>query len=262
MPKKSTALFLMASLSCCHLVLAASKTYQMVNVKDGGTITGRVAFSGTPPRLMLPVEKDEGTCCPGGKKETPSPRLVVGKDGGVKNVVVFLLGVSEGKPFPKAQPALDQKKCIFEPHIVLVPLRGTLEIRNSDPILHNVHGLIRGRDVFNVAMPTAGMVIKKRQRVPGIIAVQCDAGHTWMSAYVFVVRHPYYAVTDEKGRFKIDGVPPGRKYKLRVWKEGWQLVDKRYRPIQTETAVELGREEQLNLEFVLDAKGILKQTKK
>ena len=73
---------------------------------------------------------------------------------------------------------------------------GRLKIRNSDMLLHNLHGFLGGTDVFNLAMPTKDQVIETpRLRRPGIVSLKCDAGYTWMSGYIFVVNHPYYAVT-------------------------------------------------------------------
>ena len=175
--------------------------------------------------------------------------------------------MSRGKPFQESTPVLDQKNCTYDPHVLLIPVRSKLKIRNSDEVLHNAHGFLRNTDVFNLAMPRKDQVIEKRMRRAGIVSVKCDAGHTWMSSYVFVMKHPYYAVTDEEGRFSLENVPAGKKYTLRVWHEGWRLLEKDGESYSFERAVQLdvplnleaGAKAELN--FVLGEDGTLSQEK-
>ncbi|MEE9612082.1 MAG: carboxypeptidase regulatory-like domain-containing protein, partial [Desulfatiglandales bacterium] len=82
------------------------------------------------------------------------------------------------------------------------------------------------KTVFNLALPLKGQKIKKRLRRPGMLSVKCDAGHTWMSAYVYVSKHPYYSVTDKKGSFEIKDVPPGT-YMLKAWHEAFGTMKKK-----------------------------------
>jgi len=92
---------------------------------------------------------------------------------------------------------------------------------NSDAVLHNVHAVATGptpATVFNLAMPFKGQKLPIPMRKPGLMKLQCDAGHTWMSGYIYVFEHPYYAVTDEKGAFTIKDVPPG-DYTVEMWHE-------------------------------------------
>jgi hypothetical protein len=94
-----------------------------------------------------------------------------------------------------------------------------IEIRNSDPILHNTHSYLEGtRTLFNLALPLQGQKIKRKMKKPGLVNLKCDAGHTWMSAYIVVRDDPYFAVTDEKGEFSISDIPPGT-YQLKAWHE-------------------------------------------
>ncbi len=236
--------------------------YKVIEVKNGASVSGQVTFSGDVPRIILPVTKDTKVCHVTGKEGKPSPRLVVGKEGGVKNTVVFLTKVPKGKPFPKSDPVLDQKSCAFEPHVLLVPQRSKLKIRNSDPVLHNVHAYLRRADVFNLALPTKGQVIEKRLRRAGVVRLKCDAGHTWMSGYVFVMEHPYYAVADEKGQFSLENVPAG-KYTLRVWHEGWKRDPRAgYKNIQLDIPLKLEGGEKVDLQFTLKVDGTLSHKKK
>ncbi len=208
-------------------VTLTQSSYQEIEVKDGGTIHGIVRLSGDAPAPdELEITKNADYC--GSSK--PSPRLIVGENGGVQNAVVSIEGITQGKKIARDKtPVLDQRDCEYQPHISILPVGTGLEIVNSDPILHNVHGYRLGsrrRSVFNLAQPKRGqrVLIKARRfRSPGLILATCDAGHAWMSAYIVVAEHPYYALTDADGEFKLDHVPPG-SYRVRMWHEGVTVI--------------------------------------
>ena len=190
--------------------------YQETEVSNGGTIIGEVKLSGTTTKPEnIPVTKNQEYC--GAHKS--SEKLLTGTNQGVKNVVVTLENITQGKKIDKTtRPVLDNNQCMFSPHVQAAVVGSKLEIRNSDPILHNTHAFLGNATVFNLALPLQGQKIPKALRKPGVVRVQCDAGHGWMSAYVVVTEHPYHAVTDENGAFKITDVPPGN-YKLKAWHE-------------------------------------------
>jgi hypothetical protein len=153
--------------------------------------------------------------------------MIVSDNGGVKNAVLMIEKIEKGKKIPRKKSSLDNKDCLFNPHVQAMAKGNYLVIMNSDPILHNSHAYLnKTKTLFNLAMPFQGQKIKKKMRKPGIINVACDAGHTWMSAYVIVVAHPYFAVTDENGAFEIPDIPPG-KYQLKAWHEklGTQILE-------------------------------------
>jgi hypothetical protein len=120
---------------------------------------------------------------------------------------------------------LDQEKCEYVPHVVLVPAGGKLTIGNGDPILHTVHAYnFRSRSatglqtLFNMALPVKGMRIPKTLDHSGVLLNLCDTGHPWMSSYVIAMEHPYFAVTGPDGKYLLERVPPGA-YTLKVWHE-------------------------------------------
>ena len=202
------------------LVLAGSAlAYQEVPVTDGGTITGTVKFVGPIPKLEpIGVAKNQDTC----GNTVPSEVLIVNPQNvGLKNAVVFLEKVVKGKRLETKAPTLDNAKCLFVPHVQAVPVRVKVDVKNSDPILHNTHAFLGRRTVFNLALPIQGQVIKRKIKRPGVIKVRCDA-HVHMSAWIVAIRHPYFTVTDENGSFKITDVPPG-KYKVIAWHEPWKV---------------------------------------
>lgn len=218
------AVIAMAMLAVMARVAAA---YAPTTVSNGGRIHGTVRIEGKPVIEKLPVDKDHSHC--GSFK--PSPRLVLGKNSGVKNAVVYLEHVERGKPFTASmRPTLEQHHCEYNPHVLAAPMGAQLEILNSDEILHNVHAYC-GHDMhsmFNIAQPIKGQrtAIKQTQlNEPGIIATSCDAGHPWMSAFVFVAENPYYAVTDANGQFDIRDIPPGT-YRVKMWHEGVKITNR------------------------------------
>jgi plastocyanin len=180
-----------------------------------GTITGTIRLAGdAPKRPALEVFKHKEVC----GESVPDDRLVVGPGGGVRYAVVTLTGVKAGrKPERDQTLVLDNRGCRFEPHVLTAEVGQWLELRNSDPVLHNADARIGQETVFNVALPPGRQVRKPLAR-PGLMAITCDVRHTWMSAFVDVADHPYHAVTDTYGAYEIRDVPAGT-YTLRVWQE-------------------------------------------
>jgi Polysaccharide lyase family 4, domain II len=256
---------------CLASVAAVAQgDYQVVAVNDGGNISGTVKWSGPVPReLVVPINKDAQICDPDSRKTASLDRLIVGPDGGVANTVVYLKNIAAGKPMvlPEERRHLDQKHCRYIPHILLVPQDGVLSMESSDATLHTVH--MDGAASFNLPFPFVDRTITRTMSRPGVVNLRCNGGHMWMNAELMVVSHPYYAVTDETGRFELTGVPPGT-YQLVAWHEGWVLVGKEkaydsltdqtvLRPVFTEPktwekAVKVNPNESTVENFVISAK--------
>jgi plastocyanin len=207
---------------------AAQAAYEAVEVTDGGSLTGVVRFAGIPPRLApLAVNKNRELC----GEQKPSEALVVGREGGVRGSVILIEGVTRGKK-ATGEVVLDNHKCLFVSHVSAVALGDRVRVRNSDTILHNTHGFMGKPTLFNLALPNKDQVIDitRRLRKPGVVRILCDA-HPHMSAWMVVHDSPYVAVTDERGAFKIDDIPPGT-YRVTMWHEGFRArgVDKDGRP--------------------------------
>jgi plastocyanin len=211
---------------------APAAAYEAVTVADGGSVAGLVKFAGTPPKLEpLPVNKNRDVC--GDQKAAEA--LVLGSDRGVRGTVILLEGVARGKK-PAAEVVLDNARCVFVAHVTAVMAGERARVKNSDAILHNTHGFLGKPTVFNLALPNRDQMIDITRRLtkPGVIRVVCDA-HPHMTAWMIVHDSPYYAVTDDRGAFRIDGIPPG-SYKVTMWHEGFRPrgLDKDGRPLYDE----------------------------
>ena len=217
-----SSLFFPPSASVCQ------DAYTVISVENGGSISGTVCLKAAANIGTMTITQDKKQC----GKTKRSPRLVVSNDLGVANAIVFIEDIKSGKSFER-QPSyvLAQKNCEFLPHISLIPLGERLEIVNHDAVLHNVHAYdsnVEPKTIFNLAQPVKNLRTKTRQMLnPGIINLQCDAGHAWMSASLMVIEHPYYTITATDGTFRLNDVPPGM-YQLRMWHEGVAILDRRF----------------------------------
>jgi plastocyanin len=223
MPRRFFASCLLASIGLTAATAAPASA-------AGGTVSGTVKLAATPPKpATIKVTKDAASCGADYASET----VKVDATGGLANVVVTLKAVKAAAPatapaVPATAPAapaapatkatLDQVGCRYQPHVQAVRAGTELTLINSDRVLHNVHGNQGPITVFNMAMPIKGQRLPTKLTRPGLVRLQCDAGHTWMNAWIFVADHPYYAVTDAGGRFQIGDVPPG-DYALELWHE-------------------------------------------
>lgn len=196
--------------------------YVVTEVTSPGTLEGRIVLVGSPPPPGgIEAGGAPGSC--GGHKADES--LLLDSEGGVAHGVVSLERIAGGKPWPEdPPPVLDQRECIFLPHVLLAPVGSSLEVRNSDPVFHNVHAYTwTGRySPFNLAMPAGKDPLLQPLEKPGILALRCDAGHRWMSAYIHVGRTPYQVATGADGKFRVTGIPPG-KHEVTVWHERFGL---------------------------------------
>jgi plastocyanin len=203
---------------------AGGGEYMVAAVADGGTISGSVKFNGTPPPAeKIEVSKDEAVC----GKEKVVETVQVGAGGGLKDVIVWIDGISKGKDWGSiAGGEVDQKECHYRPYIQIIRVGEQVNVKNSDPVLHNIHAYYKDTEtLFNLAQPMQGMTTPKKLEKSGPVHFKCDV-HSWMSAYAFVAAHPYYAVSGDDGSYSLSDVPAGT-YKLHAWhsKFGEQTAD-------------------------------------
>ncbi len=197
--------------------------YTEISVTDGGNIRGVVTFEGTPPpQGTIAVTKDNDIF----GDTVPDETLMVSVGGGIKNAVIFIDVIKEGKPIPDTVAVIGNKGALFTPHVQVFARQEWL-LRNEDPVLHNIHPYLGvkgagGLSLYNVALSpgeggAAKEITRPLRRGPGLHNIRCDS-HKWMVAWAWVLEHPYGIVTGEDGSFVIDDIPPGT-YKLKVWHE-------------------------------------------
>lgn len=192
------------SLAALSLLLCTASTAR------AGEVKGSISFSGTAPESKpLLVTKDQATC----GKSVPDETIEVSK-GKLANVVVTVKGAPTHPG--TTQVVIDQQKCQYRPHVQAAAAGSGLQIVNSDPLLHNIHGYLGQVTAFNVAMPLKDQKVNKKLDKPGVVRVKCDV-HNWMGAFILVVDGPA-AVSGANGAFEIKDVPPGT-YTVTAWHE-------------------------------------------
>jgi plastocyanin len=186
---------------------------------DGpGVVAGRVSFDGVPPQRVPVRMAADPECKPG--PESLSETTIVGPDMGLRNVFVYVKDGLGDRIYetPMTPVVLDQQGCRYEPHVFGVHVGQPIEIRNSDPTLHNVHAIPKTNDEFNFGQqPSTPPWVKMFDRPEIGVSFRCDV-HGWMRAYANVVTHPFFAVTNDDGTFEIKGLPPGT-YTIEAWHE-------------------------------------------
>ncbi len=188
--------------------------------RGSATITGTVRYVGeVPPLNPIKMDADPG-CAKKHGSAVPSEVLVLGENNAVANVFVQVKGglPAGSYPTPGEAAVLDQDGCRYSPHVLGVMVGQRLRILNSDGLLHNVHALPKINKAFNMAMPatrTEAEVTFAQEE--SMFMIKCDV-HPWMGAYVAVIAHPYFHVTQADGRFSLSGLPAGR-YDVEAWHE-------------------------------------------
>ncbi|MDH3444220.1 MAG: carboxypeptidase regulatory-like domain-containing protein, partial [Deltaproteobacteria bacterium] len=168
-----------------------------------GTVTGKIAFKGNYNPGAFSIGKDREVC--GTSKSEPA--LVVSNQGEVRDAVVQVVGVS-GKATASQEAVLDQSKCEYAPHVMVIPAGTTIRIRNSDGILHNVHTYSKINSPFNRAQPKFLKEFDHTFEKAENVSVECDV-HGWMSGWIVVTDAAHYGISGADGRFTLSNVPAG-----------------------------------------------------
>ena len=198
-------LFLLAALGATEAAATqqAGGQYEEIPVEGGATLTGQVFFDGdvpSPRRILITRDME---ICGDGYRERSDVRL--GEGGGLSNVVIVIEGIEAGKPWPEGVEAtrVNQEECAFTPHVQVVRRGSDLDIVNSDPILHNIHGYERmdggRRTLFNLGQPEQGTIRQMlRTARSSVVSLECDA-HDFMLGWIWAAETPYAVEVDESG---------------------------------------------------------------
>ncbi len=186
---------------------------------DAGSVEGQVAYAGADPDVAIPLAADPACAAlHGGPLLTE--KIVGDGAGHLGNVFVYVkTGLSpRSYPAPDTKPEIDQSGCVYLPRVLGVRVGQPLLLKNSDSTIHNVFAQAGANPQFNHGLPYAGMSFEKTFEQPQVmVTLKCNV-HPWMTAYVGVLDHPYFAVTGPDGKFTIPHLPPGT-YTLEAWHE-------------------------------------------
>lgn len=202
------------------------------------SVVGTITLKGTPPRLRIIDMTADPACQDLNRK--PVPDWIVAHQGHLANAFIYVKGDTLNAyrfEVPDSDVLLNQNACYFEPHVFGLRVGQSLRIINGDPTQHNVHPVPKLNPEWNQSQAAnSPPMVKTFQRAEVMIPIKCNQ-HVWMKAYVGVMNHPYFAVSDRSGKFEIRGLPPGT-YKLVVWHEiyGEQEIDVTLTPGESRNA--------------------------
>jgi plastocyanin len=189
-----------------------------VDPATAGNISGSIVLQGTSPAAEAIDMSSDPYCSGQGRAVTGD--YVVGANGALQNVFVYVRdGLGNLKfPVPATPAVLDQKGCLYAPRILGLQVGQSLEIRNSDSTLHNMHATPENNQEFNKALSLQGLNHTHTFSTAEVmVPFKCDV-HRWMRAYIGVLEHPFYAVSGPGGAFTLTGLPPGT-YTIEAWHE-------------------------------------------
>jgi plastocyanin len=215
------------------LLLACLTASAAFGQNNTGTIRGHVRLSGNlPGNPIIRMGMDPMCSKMNAGKRVIQEYVVAALDGSLANVFVRLQGNFPQTPVPSQPVVIDQRGCVYSPRVVGVRVGQTVQIKNSDALLHNVDGLSGKNNGFNIAQPHADMVYNfKPKNEEVMFHLKCDV-HNWMNTYIGIVTNPYFAVSSTMGNFEIARVPPGT-YTIQAWHE-------RYGPVMKTVTVKAG----------------------
>ena len=221
---------------CCLFIVFAS-LLPIEALAAGGVIEGTVVFTGKPRRNpLINMGADPNCLSINAGQKTVQEYVVLHPDKSVGNVFVHVTGDVPSSGSPPAEPlVIDQQGCTYHPRVAGAMTGQVLTIKNNDETLHNIHTQSESGNSFNVGQPKAGMEYKHTLRGQEfMLRLKCDV-HDWMQGYVGVKSHPYFAVSGEGGKFRIEDVPAGT-YTLQAWQEKLGTLDQEVVVEEGETA--------------------------
>jgi len=194
----------------------------IVSTLSAGSLTGKVDYKGPiPKKKSLKMDADP-VCGSSHSSKVYNESFIIDDNNNLSNVMVWLKDVKYIGKAPKDTAVIDQKGCLYTPHVQGIFKGQEVIIKNSDATLHNIHSMAKENKQFNFAMPK---VVKKKKvtfdKVEDPFYIKCDV-HPWMKAWVGVFDHPYFAVTDAGGNFTIENIPAGT-YEVIAWQEKFKM---------------------------------------
>ena len=230
---RSSLLVRVATVALAVSVGATAVATGSAQPSSRGTIRGHIKLSGKLPGNPIIRMGMDPKCAQLNKDKRVVQEYVVATiDGSLANVFVRLQGTLPQTPVPTTPVVIEQRACVYRPRVVGARVGQTLQVKNDDELLHNVHSLSARGNSFNISEPKAGMVQDfKLKDEEVMLKIKCDV-HSWMTTYVGVVTNPYFAVSNEGGTYEIANVPAG-SYTILTWHE-------RFGPLMQKVVVRAG----------------------
>ena len=199
-----------------------------------GTIEGNVSYAGSK-KTAKSLKMDSDPIC--GISHSVPPKkedFILNDNNQFKNVIVWIKDAKYEGELSSESAVIDQIGCMYTPHVNVFTTNQKVLIKNSDKTLHNVNSQSKVNDSFNFAQPAGVPPVEKTfPAVEDPFFIKCDV-HGWMKAWVMSLDHPYFAITDENGNYKIENVPPG-DYELVFWQEKLSNLPKKKYEISSNT---------------------------
>jgi plastocyanin len=197
-----------------------------VDATTAGSVSGTVNLDGPAPTFKAINMSAEAFCSKAHTSAVMPEDVVTGDKGALANVVVYVKDDMSKYSFdtPKDPVALDQRGCMYSPHVVALMAGQTIEVKNDDQTTHNIHPTPKDNREWNQSQPPGAAPLDETfARGEVAIPVKCNV-HPWMKGYIAVFKHPFFAVTTKDGKFELKGLPPGT-YTIEAWQEKYGVVD-------------------------------------
>jgi plastocyanin len=217
--KKLVSVFAFAMAVCISNPYAVRAGGPPSTTGSTASLKGVVRFEGMRPKPKVISMSADPSCAKQHASPVFAQEVMTDSKGDLQNVVVFVAeGLGDRKFDPPAQPVVVQQKgCMYEPHVLAVQANQPLHVVNDDPTSHNIHPTPANNREWNKAEPPGTSVDESFAREEIAIPVKCNL-HPWMHGYIAVFKHPHFAVTGKDGSFDLSSLPPGT-YTIKAWHE-------------------------------------------
>jgi plastocyanin len=204
-------------------------------ISSASSVAGQVRFEGQSPALARINMATDPSCAKRHSGAVVNEDFVIGKNGALANVVVFVSDGLGGRSFdiPAEAAVVQQEGCVYKPHVLALRASQKIKIVNSDNTLHNIHPVPANNREWNKAEPPGTALEETFAREEIAIPVKCNV-HPWMLSYIAVFKHPFFAVTGADGSFDLHNLPPG-EYTVKAWHEKLGTVTQKIVVTSTET---------------------------
>ena len=198
-----------------------------VDPVTAGSISGTIRYTGKRPARKAIDMSNDPACVEAHRGKAFDESLVASPNGPLANAFIYVKEGLAGKRFeaPSVPVVIDQNGCWFRPRIIGIQTGQILEVRNSDPVTHNIHPMAQINREWNHSQGAGDPpMVRKFLKPEVMIRVKCNI-HSWMHAFIGVVDNPYFAVSKEDGSYSIGNLPPGT-YTIGFWHEALGTQEK------------------------------------